>query len=106
MIRRAVGLVVGALAIIVLLRFVPDDVFRVTATVLYLCAAAILFLVSLALFLAPAQRLLSSLFALGLRVPDGAIFAGVPEPQLRRTLSPLVVAAVCAGVAALGSLLR
>lgn len=106
MIRRAVGLLIGGALIVALTRLLPDDVFALTASILYVAAAAIMLLVSLALFLGPARSVLSRVFALGLAIPEGPIFTGVPEAQLRRTLSPLVAAAVCAGVAALGSALR
>ena len=104
--RRALGLVLGSVLIVVLLRLLPADVFAVTQGALFLAAAAILVLVSAALFLAPARRLLSSLFVLGLRVADRPLFAPVPEPQMRRTLAPLLVAAVCAAVAAVAGLAR
>lgn len=104
--RRVVATLAGAALIVALLRFLPEDVLRVTTTTLYLAAALILLLVSAALFVAPARRLLSAIFVLGLRVPAAALFSSVPEADQRRTLAPLVVAAICAGVAALAGALR
>lgn len=104
--RRELALAAGGVVIAFLLVLLPAPVFAVTQTILYLTAALVLVLVALALFLAPARRLLSDAFTLGLRVPEGALLSGVREDEQRAVLRPLVTAAVCAGVAALAGLLR
>lgn len=104
--RRTLALVAGGVVIAFLLVLVPAPVFAVTQTLLYLAAALVLLLVALALLLAPARRLLSATFTLGLRVPEGVILSGVREDEQRAVLRPLVTAALCAGVAALAGLLR
>lgn len=102
---RVVLLVVGSLVISLLVALLPAAVAESARAFLLLASGAVLLLVALALFLLPARRLLASVFGLPLQV-EGRTFGLVRDEEMRTTLSPLVVAGVCLGVALLSTLLR
>lgn len=102
---RVAALVVGGLLIAWLLTRLPADVFATTEAFLFLAASAILLLVAAALFVRPARALERALFGLPLQ-EGGPLFGLPPEREMRTVFRPLVVAAVCAGVAVLARLVR
>lgn len=100
---RVALLVLGSLVIALLVSLLPAAVAESARAFLLLAASAVLLLVALALFLLPARRLLASVFGLPLRT-EGRAFGMVRDDEMRTTLSPLVVAGVCLGVALLSRL--
>lgn len=102
---RVVALLVGALAIGLLMRALPDDVLAATQAALYVAAALILLLVAASVFVRPARALSARLFLLPVRA-DGPLL-GMPRPEeMRATFRPLLVAGICLAVVLVSGLLR
>jgi hypothetical protein len=102
---RWIAVALGSAVIAFLLTRVPMDVFAAAQATLFLAAALVLLLVAAAMLLRPARRIERALFALPLR-DDGPLLGLPREPEVRVVLRPLVVAAICFGVAAVAGLLR
>jgi hypothetical protein len=102
---RVLAIALGALAIAWLLTRLPADVFAATQATLFVAASVLLLLVAAAVILRPARKLERALFALPLAA-DGPLLGLPRESEMRTVFRPLLVAGVCAGVAALAGLAR
>lgn len=102
---RHVAFVGGLLVIIVLLSFLPGDVFSAAQSLLLITAGGILILFALAVVLAPARRVLARLF--GYAPPQtGPAFRVITGEEWRDLMQPLFTALVLLAAAGLPTIVR